>query len=592
MDDFENDTEGDQLIANLSFEELTGDVPSQTTGSTSMPTFKSPTRTDFPGFPYPTPYSQQVDLMKFLYITLASSKCALIESPTGTGKSVTLLTGSLHWLIDHNKAVEEYISNLRNYFRKENTRLNEESDWVAAHSRKRELRMRVDRELEPLEITQKALAQASELIERAEDIKLLSKMSKHGELFSNIPRDPFSSNDANWGKSEDDSFLPSESEKNTIPEEPLAKRDQVFQIIYCSRTHSQLSQVAEELYKLKGGLSDRITLVTLASRQHLCVNKMVYELKNQQFIREACLDLASKRPGCKFRCKADVDELSNYLLGARISAVDAALKIRDTFEEINIEDLPIRACPYYANKRSLPLAQLVLAPYQTVVVPGQREAIGLRLKDSILIIDEAHNLLEALAAAFSATVTYNDLILAERLVIVFLGYYRSRLSSVSSLRLRQFNLIISGFKNLLDGKIARGRQKQKDAENRNPTGGEMVHKLGDFLFAAGVDHINLSYVVNYLRSDRCVHKMAGFGNWFGGKGKKKLEEEGEKEKDGIERNKPVGTELSFSSCLKQLKRPPKPAKPQSKRPKLGENQPVSSMPKQLILTSCYSLLLF
>nr|CDS33845.1 ATP dependent RNA helicase DDX11 [Hymenolepis microstoma] len=578
MDDFENDVAGDQLIANLSFDGIAGNLPSQTPGFTSMPVFKSPTRSDFPGFPYPEPYSQQVDLMRFLYGTLASSKCAVIESPTGTGKSATLLTGSLHWLLDHNNAVGEYITNLRNYLQKESTRLSEESDWVAAHSLKRELRLQVDKKLEPLEITQKALEQASEIIKRSEDVKLLSKMSRSGELPNNIPRDPFSSIDVNWGKSDDDCFLPSESGKSTVSEELPIERDRVFQIIYSSRTHSQLSQVVEEVYKLKDVLSDHITLVTLASRQHLCVNKKVYELKNQQFIREACLDLASKRPGCKFRCKADVNELSDYLLGARISSVDAAIKIRDNPEGTDIEDLPIRSCPYYANKRGLPLAQLVLAPYQTVIVPGQREAIGLHLQDSVLIIDEAHNLLEALAEAFSSTITYNDLLLTERLTNAFLEYYRSRLSSLSALRLRQLNLIIGGFKNLLDGKIARGCQRQKDSENKVPTGGNMVYKLGDFLFAAGLDHINFSYVVDYLRSDRCVHKVAGFGKWFGEKRKRmKLEKEVGKEKDETEEPKAVGTGLSFSACLKQLKRPPSSSESQSKsnpskRAKFGEIQ--------------------
>ncbi|VDO07633.1 unnamed protein product [Rodentolepis nana] len=586
MDDFEKDTEGDQLIANLSFDEITGNLPSQTPRSSLMPAFKSPTRADFPGFPYPKPYSQQVDLMRFLYSTLASSKCALIESPTGTGKSATLLTGSLHWLLDHNKAVGEYITALRNYLQNENTRLSEESDWVAAHSRKRKLRLQVDKELEPLETTQKALDQASEIIKRTEDVKLLSKMSRSGELLNNISRDPFSSIDANWAKSDDDCFLPSESGKSALSEELPIERDRVFQIIYSSRTHSQLSQVVEEVYKLKDVLSDHITLVTLASRQHLCVNKKVYELKNQQFIREACLDLASKRPGCKFRCKEDVNELSDYLLGARISSVDAAIRIRDNLEGADIEDLPIRACPYYANKRGLPLAQLVLAPYQTVIVPGQREAIGLRLQDSVLIIDEAHNLLEALAEAFSATITYNDLVLTERLTIAFLEYYRSRLSSLSALRLRQLNLIIGGFKNLLDGKIALGCQRQKDSENREPIGGNVVYKLGDFLFAAGLDHINLSYVVDYLRSDRCVHKLAGFGKWFGGK-RKRLE----KEKDESEEPKSVGTGLSFSACLKQLKRPPSSSESQlmpkpSKRAKTEDSQAVSSAVKKLTLISC------
>ncbi|KAM7540253.1 hypothetical protein Aperf_G00000037799 [Anoplocephala perfoliata] len=577
MNDFENDAEGDRLIATLSFDEVTGVVPSQSPESVTIPTFISPTRTEFPGFPYPAPYPQQIDLMRFLYTSITSSKCAVIESPTGSGKSVTLLTGSLHWLLDHNKAVEEHIINLRNYLQKESNRIDDDTDWIAAHSRKRVLRLHVNRELEPLEVTQKALAQASELIKHVEDAKLPSADSvKIAQSYSEV--DPFSSIDNNWSRSEDDLFFPSEPEKNVFLEEPPVERDRVFQIIYCSRTHSQLSQVVDEFSKLKNGLSDQITMATLASRQHLCVNKKVYDLKSQQLIREACLDLTSKSPGCKFRCKHDVAELSDYLLGARISAVDAASKIRSVPEGTDIEDLPTRACPYYANKRGLSLAQLVLAPYQTVVVPGQREAAGLRLKDNVLIIDEAHNLLEAVAAAFSVTVTYTDLVLTERLVNTFLGYYRSRLSAISALRLRQINLIIGGFKNLLNGKPARGRCQRQDSENQVPNG-EVVYKLGDFFFAAGLDHINFSYIVEYLRSDRCVHKMAGFGKWFSGKKVRKKIEEEIQEKEELNC---VESTLSLAACLKQLKRSSKPTEPPSeslpyKMSRLGEDQRVSSL---------------
>ena len=49
-------------------------------------------------FPFETPYSIQVELMRNLYNTLTNGKCGLFESPTGTGKSLSVICGALTWL--------------------------------------------------------------------------------------------------------------------------------------------------------------------------------------------------------------------------------------------------------------------------------------------------------------------------------------------------------------------------------------------------------------------------------------------------------------------------------------------------------------
>uniref|UniRef100_A0A5K3EZ52 Helicase ATP-binding domain-containing protein n=1 Tax=Mesocestoides corti TaxID=53468 RepID=A0A5K3EZ52_MESCO len=551
MGDFEDDIDDAQLIACLESNEV-----SMLTRPNSAPVFIAPKRTDFPGFPYPTPYPQQIDLMRFFYASLASSKCSIIESPTGTGKSTTLLASSLYWLLDHNQAVENHLSNLRNFLLREASQSTDEPDWIAAHSRRRAQRLQLNKEMEPLEASQKARTKASDIIKRANEVKILTEKPnpRHTksvrERISLLPE----AADMHLGKSADDLFLPetevlsarhaSDQLSPNIDENMEDCR--VLQVIYCSRTHSQLAQVVGELMKMKD-LSDKVTVVTLASRQMLCVNKAVYSLKNQALVREACLDLTC----CKFRAKDDVDALSDYLLGTPLSAVEAASVIRGS-EGTAIEEPPVHACPYYANKKGLPLAQLVLTPYQTVVVPGIRDATGLSLRNNVIIFDEAHNLLEAVAASFSAAISYTELLSAGRLISAFSDYYRSRLSAISVLRLRQLNLVIMGCANLLDGKSKglRAQVRQRvETENQNSSD-EVVYTVPDWLFVSGIDHINLSYLVEYLQKDRCVHKIAGFGKWFGGRNKKDVKKGTKAEENKSEFG------LSLSDCLQKLKRPP------------------------------------
>ena len=50
-------------------------------------------------FPY-QPYSQQVDIIATLHKAISGRQNALIESPTGTGKTLCLLVGALSALVD------------------------------------------------------------------------------------------------------------------------------------------------------------------------------------------------------------------------------------------------------------------------------------------------------------------------------------------------------------------------------------------------------------------------------------------------------------------------------------------------------------
>ncbi|BAH93008.1 Os05g0219800, partial [Oryza sativa Japonica Group] len=64
-----------------------------------------PPRRDFPAFPF-APYPIQSEFMSFLYGALSSGPgaLALLESPTGTGKTLSIICSALQWLVDHRDA--------------------------------------------------------------------------------------------------------------------------------------------------------------------------------------------------------------------------------------------------------------------------------------------------------------------------------------------------------------------------------------------------------------------------------------------------------------------------------------------------------
>lgn len=64
-----------------------------------------------------------------------------------------------------------------------------------------------------------------------------------------------------------------------------------------------------------------------------------------------------------------------------------------------------QVCPYYGSRRAVPSADVVLAPYSAVLMPDARESLGIDLQDSVLVFDEAHNLLDAINSAHSTSVS-------------------------------------------------------------------------------------------------------------------------------------------------------------------------------------------
>ena len=45
------------------------------------------------------------------------------------------------------------------------------------------------------------------------------------------------------------------------------------------------------------------------------------------------------------------------------------------------------------SRAAVPLCDLIVLPYNTLLHAGTRKAVGINLKNSVVIIDEAHNLL-------------------------------------------------------------------------------------------------------------------------------------------------------------------------------------------------------
>lgn len=143
----------------------------------------------------------------------------------------------------------------------------------------------------------------------------------------------------------------------------------------------------------------------LAARSHLCNNDEVLRrvATSDASLDEACATLHrpyTKPPStCPYR---DTPYLGNTMNGLREAV------IFDIEDAIHIGDMK-RGCPYYATRELQQTSDIIFAPYNYLINPTIREAMGVNTDNAVLIFDEAHNIEDTCREAASISLTLHAL---------------------------------------------------------------------------------------------------------------------------------------------------------------------------------------
>ncbi|XP_062501270.1 regulator of telomere elongation helicase 1-like [Corticium candelabrum] len=231
-------------------------------------------------FPF-QPYSCQQEYMEKVLQCLRERENGILESPTGTGKTLSLLCTSLAWQQDLKRT--------------------------------------------------RTLAGAADLSD-----ELLTQSSGHG-VRRNVPV-----------------------------------------IIYSSRTHSQLSQVIQELKST----TYRPCVSILGSRDQLCIHSQVMKASsNTEKIYQCRMKMQSRT--CQFynnmenRGRAMIKQLSEHVLD---------------IEDLVLEGSRNCVCPYFLAREMNSEADVIFMPYHYILDIKTRRTHGIELKNNVVIFDEAHNI--------------------------------------------------------------------------------------------------------------------------------------------------------------------------------------------------------
>lgn len=273
-----------------------------------------------------TSLSQEVqrNYMSKVIDALQGSHNAVLESPTGTGKTLCLLCSSLAWLLTKKAQVQVSQQNPLDMLDDENS-------------------------IQPA--------------------NCLNNMDKATGLINEL-NEACGGKGAAWG---------------------------VPKIIYASRTHSQLSQAMSEM---KRTTYSYMKAAVIGSRDQLCIHPDVTKELGNSNKMHMCRAKVQART-CGFYNRVEDQKNQPDFQNASI---------------LDIEDLvqggtKHKCCPYFLSKELVSRADIIFMPYNYLLDPKARKANNIELHNSIVILDEAHNVEKMCEESASIQLKSSDLAL-------------------------------------------------------------------------------------------------------------------------------------------------------------------------------------
>lgn len=281
-------------------------------------------------FPF-EPYSVQRAYMEKVIECLNKSANGVLESPTGTGKTLSLLCASLGWVSMRKREVQDNMEN----------QLKKMEEFNKAHG-----------------IQDKANPERSKMLNT-----LIDGLNAAG-----------GSNTANM---------------NGMLGVP--------KVIYASRTHSQISQAIQEL-KRTG--YNHMKAAVIGSRDQLCVHPDLEKESN-----------ANKIQLCKLKVTTRTCHFHNRLEGQKDQPEFREATVLDIEDIVRIGK-KLKCCPYYASKELMDGADIVFMPYNYLLDPKIRKANKVDLHNTIVILDEAHNVEKMCEESASVQISSSEIAVA------------------------------------------------------------------------------------------------------------------------------------------------------------------------------------
>ncbi|XP_035207448.1 Fanconi anemia group J protein-like [Stegodyphus dumicola] len=410
-------------------------------------------------FPYKA-YPSQICMMDKIIKCLNKKFNCLLESPTGSGKSLALLCACLAWQKKTKKEIKKMEAelerelNTRGVILDEDVHLNEGNKIQDNFD---QAEKEIAEKLEKHNINDDSKPADTSSNEEAEKLDRLIKNSRYAaeknkkrgiiyidnvedmDDFQPVKKCKSISRLSNSPSGNSTSNSP-HLQKNSTPSSPrlhspilnsdifTSKNDELLQNTEINSTSSPVrtSKVKYEGQTANDGVLRKLPRIYFGTRTHKQIEQIIRELRKTPYKdvkmtilssrertcihpevsrtdnkNEACEELIHDKngPGCRYFRNSKM--ISHYNSKKLLSAFD--------LEDFVGVCRRAKACPYYGARELLISADIVFCPYNYLVDPLIRSALDISLKGTIVVMDEAHNLEDSAREAASSSITLSQL---------------------------------------------------------------------------------------------------------------------------------------------------------------------------------------
>lgn len=507
------------------------------------------------GFPF-RPYSVQTELMDVITRAIDARSFGLFESPTGTGKTLSVICATLSWLVDHRLDPNAHLaSKYPGQAEEPEIRVfDTEPDWVAEHAERKavsSLRATLDRRSRDFSCRVGAVKSHEQNGVRRKGVKakrLGSAPSAIGSKRSSaassgmdgkflLVSEPLPGSTAQGMTGDEDfEFFTEPSPGESTAERQVLESDAAprLRVIFATRTHTQLTQFVAELRKTAFASSIEqpveivsdfhelgqrqlpLSVVLFGSRKVMCINEDVRNLPTASAVSERCRELTagstqSSAATSKKRGREDSASKCCY----KDATVEEIMRDMVIVRPHDIEDLAstgkeMRGCPYFATRAAISAGAIDVlgVPYSAVLHAQTRESLGITIdSQTVVVFDEGHNVVDAVNDIHSSTLSRGALEATMRSLEAYQQKYSTRLSPQNLFNVNQVLTTIRGLLSLLVGKETSTTAKESDGSRSS---GARVLSPSSLIFEAGIDNLNLFQLSSFIRSTKLLQKLCGF----------------------------------------------------------------------------------
>lgn len=184
----------------------------------------------------------------------------------------------------------------------------------------------------------------------------------------------------------------------------------------------------------------------LSSRQRLCINPTVARLGSVQAINDRCAELQQPKSKSKCQFAPGPDNL-----GPTHQFRDSALATVPDIEDLFDLGKKLAVCPYYASRTAVPGAEVITLPYPLLLQKNARDALGIKLEGNVVIVDEAHNIMDAVANVYASEISLSELRRARQMLGVYVKKFGKKLKGENRVMVAQVARVVDGLSEWMDG---------------------------------------------------------------------------------------------------------------------------------------------